>query len=136
LGNLPAEASEEKEKLTMVTLFDEHGLPLTDVVLRRGDRPCELTIASAASPAALFSYVIHRGSRAITLRAAETRYRVRLETRWAGRLRVWYVLTETEIDPRSLGTVPTDRGVFGLRPRPTVQTARDESGQAVLGKHA
>ncbi len=82
----------------MMTIVDEHGLPLTYVVLRRGGRPCELTITSAARPAALFAYFFCRGGRVITLRAAETQLSGRLETRWAGCRRVWYLLTAAEID--------------------------------------
>jgi hypothetical protein len=119
----------------MMTILDEHGLPLTDVVLGHGRRPCELTIASAARPAALFTYFLYRNGRTITLRAANMRLSARLETRWAGDCRVWYVLTDAEVDPRRLGaaaTEPAPRPAARRRARPPHAANRTRRGRGVL----
>jgi hypothetical protein len=74
-----------------VTLLDEHGTELTEVISHVGRSSCHLLVDSATRPDMLFRYYFDQGRRTVTLVSNAVQYSAVLETRWQMGARFWFL---------------------------------------------
>jgi len=91
-----------------VTLFDEHGVELTEITSHLGRSSGKMLVDWATRPDALFQYYFG-GRRAVSVVSNEEQYSALLATRWQMGGRFWFLhefsrVPAEQIDPRTHST--------------------------------
>ncbi len=74
-----------------VTLLDEQGIELTEIMSRLGRSSGQMLVDWALRPGALFHYYFGRGERAVTMVENAEQYACALGTRWQRGSRIWFL---------------------------------------------